>query len=170
LRERAAALTRDLPAEDARLDQLIAARATAFVASKPDAGRGARIFSQQCSVCHRRENNGGNIGPALDGVGARGLHRLTEDILDPNRNVDPIFRQTIIETAGGRTFSGLNAREEGELLLITDATGKPVSIPKTEVRSRTTSKLSLMPAAFETTIPESDFNDLLSYLLGAPEK
>jgi putative membrane-bound dehydrogenase-like protein len=170
LRKRAAALTRDLPAEDARLDQLIATRAAGFPSSQSDPARGARIFSQQCSICHRRENNGGNIGPALDGVGARGLHRLTEDILDPNRNVDPIFRQTIVETTGGRTFSGLNAHEEGELLLITDATGKPISIPKAEVKSRTTSKLSLMPAAFETMIPVSDFNDLISYLLGAPEK
>ncbi len=165
LRDRAAALTKDLPAEDARLDQLIAARVAAFDPTRHNVARGAQVFAQQCAICHRLQNTGADLGPALDGIGARGLHRLAEDILDPNRNVDPIFRQTILETTDGQTLSGVNAREEGELLLLTDATGKSVSVPKAKVNSQTSSRLSLMPAAFETTISTSDFNDLLIFLL-----
>ena len=170
LRDRAAALTKDLPAEDARLDKLIADRVAAFRAALPDAAHGAQVFAQQCAVCHRLQNTGANLGPALDGIGARGLHRLCEDILDPNRNVDPIFRQTVIETTDGQTLAGLNARQEGELLTLTDATGKPLSVPKAKVKSQTLSKLSLMPAAFEQTLPTSDFNDLIAYLLGTAAK
>ena len=170
LRDRAAALTKDLPPEDARLDGVIAKRVEAFRAAQPDATHGAQVFAQQCAVCHRLQNTGGSIGPALDGVGARGLHRLTEDILDPNRNVDPIFRQTVIETTDGQTLAGVNAREEGELLTLTDATGKPVSVAKAKVKSQTQSRLSLMPAAFEQTIPANDFNDLLAHLLGTAPK
>ncbi len=167
LRDRAAALAADLPPENIRLDQLIAGRVTAYDSAPHDAVRGAQVFSQQCAPCHRFQNTGANIGPALDGVGARGVQRLAEDILDPNRNVDPIFRQTVIETTDGQTHAGLNAREEGELLVVTDATGKPVSVPRAKVKTRTTSKLSLMPASFETALPTSDFNDLLAYLLGS---
>lgn len=165
MRDRAAALTKDLPAEDARLDQLIAARVTAFNPARHDAVRGAQIFAQQCAICHRLQNVGANLGPALDGIGTRGLHRLAEDILDPNRNVDPIFRQTIVETTDGQTLAGLNSREEGEFVFLTDATGNPVSVPQAKVRSRTASKLSLMPSTFETAIPTPDFNDLPVYLL-----
>ncbi|MEO5913099.1 MAG: PVC-type heme-binding CxxCH protein [Luteolibacter sp.] len=170
LRERAAALTQDLPAENVRLDQLIADRVGAYQNAQPDAARGAQIFSQQCTACHRLRNVGANLGPALDGVGGRGIHRLAEDILDPNRNVDPIFRQTVIRSTDGQTYAGLNAREEGDLLLLNDATGKPISLSKSKIESRTTSTLSLMPASFESTIPERDFQDLLGYLLGTAEK
>jgi len=115
-------------------------------------------------LCHKLRNQGANIGPALDGIGARGVPRVIEDILDPNRNVDPIFRQTIVETSDGQTLAGLNAHIEGELLVLTDATGKQVSVPRTNVKTQTQSKLSLMPPIFETTIAPADFNDLLAFL------
>ena len=165
LRERAAKLTRDLPPEDARLDGIIAQRAEAFGKAKPNAARGAEVFQQNCAVCHRFKNQGGVIGPALDGIGARGLHRVIEDILDPNRNVDPIFRQTVIETKDGRTVAGANAREQGTAIVLTDPTGKELTVPKADIKSQAQSKLSLMPPVFETQIPPGDFLDLVSYLL-----
>lgn len=166
LRNTAANLTKDLPPEDTRLDQLIAQRVNDFRASKPDTGRGQQLFQQQCAACHKLKNNGGNIGPNLDGVASRGLHRLLEDILDPNRNVDPAFRQTIVETTDGRTLAGVNFRTEGELVMLNDAEGKEVSVPKAQVKSQNQSHLSLMPAAFEHTLNSKDLSDLVGYLLG----
>ena len=107
---------------------------------------------------------GGNIGPNLDGVASRGVHRLVEDILDPNRNVDPAFRQNIVETTDGRTLAGVNLREEGELLVMNDAEGKTISLPKGQVKEKTASKLSLMPAVFEQTISAEDLNHLIAFL------
>jgi putative heme-binding domain-containing protein len=158
-------LTKDLPPEDERLDKVIAQRAEAFQKAKPDAAHGALVFQQNCAVCHKLHNQGANIGPALDGLAARGVHRVVEDILDPNRNVDPLFRQTVVETNDGQTLAGLNAHLEGELLVLTDVTGKPVSVPRAKVKSQSQSKLSLMPPIFETTIAPADFNDLLAFLL-----
>jgi len=165
LKERAASLTRDLPAEDARLDQLIAQRATEFRPASTDPAHGAMVFQQQCFVCHRVKGQGGNIGPNLDGVGVRGLHRLLEDILDPNRNVDPAFRQTVIETADGRTIAGVNLRTEGELIVLNDAEGKEQSVLKKEIKTQTGSRLSLMPPTFEQTLSGKDLNDVVAYLL-----
>ncbi|MDR3406414.1 MAG: c-type cytochrome [Chthoniobacter sp.] len=165
LRDRVATLTKDLPPEDQRLDKVIAQRADAFQKAKPDVAHGAQIFQQNCAVCHKLQNQGANIGPALDGIGTRGVHRVIEDILDPNRNVDPLFRQTVIETTDSQTVAGLNAHVEGELLVLTDVTGKPVSVPRAKIKSQTASKLSLMPPIFETTIAPADFNDLLGFLL-----
>ena len=59
---------------------------------------------------------------------------------------------------------------EGELLTLTDATGKPISVPRAKVKAQTQSRLSLMPATFETALPASDFNDLLAHLLGTAAK
>ncbi|MEI9896657.1 MAG: c-type cytochrome [Chthoniobacter sp.] len=83
LRDRAAALTKDLPPEDERLDKVIAQRADAFQKATPDVVHGAQIFQQNCAVCHKLHNQGANIGPALDGIGARGVSRVIEDIHRP---------------------------------------------------------------------------------------
>ncbi len=166
-------LTADLPSEDARLDAAIAARVDAFHRASArradirplDPEHGQQLYQQTCAACHRLKNNGGNVGPNLDGVAARGVHRLVEDILDPNRNVDPAFRQTVIETTDGRTIAGLNPREEGQLLLLNDATGAAVSVPRAQIKTRTSSRLSLMPPAFEQLLSPEDLNDLLAFLL-----
>ncbi len=165
LRDRVGALVKDLPPEDARLNALVAERAVAFAKTKTDAAHGAQVFQQTCAVCHRFRNAGGNVGPNLDGVIAHGPARLIEDILDPNRNVDPLFRQTTIETTDGETFIGANIRDQGDTLLLADATGKDQTIKKSRIKKQAVSPLSLMPPVFEQAIPPGDFYDLLGYLL-----
>ncbi len=165
LQVRATLLTKDLPPEDARLDFAIAQRAASFAKAKPDAAHGAQIFQQQCAVCHRFRNEGGNVGPNLDGVAARGVQRLVEDILDPNRNVDPAFRQTTIETRDGQFFVGGNVREQDGAVMLTDVAAKEIRVPLASIKTRTPSRFSLMPTAFETQLPAADLLDLLGYLL-----
>jgi putative heme-binding domain-containing protein len=169
-RDRTAFLTKDLPPEDARLDGVIADRARAFAAAKADPAHGAQVFQQNCAVCHRFRSQGGNVGPNLDGVVARGPARLIEDILDPNRNVDPLFRQTTFETTEGDTLIGANVRDQGMTILFADPTGKDVTIQKSHIKKQITSNLSLMPPVFETTIQPPDFYDLLSYLLNPAQQ
>ncbi len=166
MRERVEELTKDLPPEDARLDQVIAGRLKEIGTLEGDGARGEEIFGQQCAVCHKVKNEGGNIGPNLDGVGARGIHRLVEDILDPNRNVDPAFRPVVIETRDGRVVSGVNLREQGGLLVLNNAEGQEISIREDEVKSRVNSSLSLMPAVYEQVLSAKDLADLLGFLVG----
>ena len=165
LRDRAAGLTKDLPPEDARLDAVIAQRVESFRKAQPNREKGAQLFAQQCAVCHRLRDIGGNVGPNLDGMAARGVHRLAEDILDPNRNVDPAFRQTVIETSDGQTVAGVNLRDQGNALTLSDVTGKELTMPKATIKTRTESRLSLMPPVYESQLTPEDFSDLLGYLL-----
>jgi putative heme-binding domain-containing protein len=168
LQDRAKALAKDVPPEDARLDKVIATRAAAFRDGLREVNgleKGAQIFQQQCAVCHRFHNVGGAVGPNLDGMAARGAQRLIEDILDPNRNVDPAFRQVVIETRDGQTLAGNNVREQGDVVVLTDATGHELTVPKAAIKSRTPTQLSLMPPAFETTLSPADLNNLVAYLL-----
>jgi putative heme-binding domain-containing protein len=164
MKDHAAALTKDLPPEDTRLDKVIADRVKAIAAVTIDPTHGGAIFQQQCAACHKVKNVGGNIGPNLDGVVSRGIPRLIEDILDPNRNVDPAFRQTVIETNDGRTIAGVNLRTQGELLVLNDVEGKEVSVTKAQVKAQTNSQQSLMPAIFEQALSEKDLADLVAFL------
>lgn len=170
LRERAGELTRALPPEDARLDAVIAQRVGAAGAFKASAERGAAVFTTHCAVCHRFRNTGGSLGPSLDGLGSRSVARVIEDILDPSRNVDPAFRMTSVTLKNGETKSGLNQRDQGDRLVLTDpATTQEISLAKADIAEVTPSAVSPMPATFETVLPEGELFDLIEYLR-APAK
>jgi putative heme-binding domain-containing protein len=165
VKERVAKLTAGLPRADERIQKLLDSRRSGFVAAKPDATQGAVVFEKSCAICHTLAGKGAKIGPQLDGIGNRGLDRLLEDILDPNRNVDQAFRQTTLGLKNGQVVAGLLLREEGQVLVMADAQGKEVRVPKDTVEERTVSQLSPMPANFADQIPEKDFYNLVAYLL-----
>lgn len=165
LKERAGKLTADLPPEDDRIRKLLDARRAAYAKVKPDPARGLKVFEKTCAGCHRLEGKGNKVGPELDGIGARGLERVLEDVLDPNRNVDQAFRASILKTADGRVVSGLVVREEGEVLVIQEAVDKETRLAKKDVEQRVLSSLSPMPSNFADTIPEEEFHALVGYLL-----
>ena len=102
---------------------------------------------------------------AAAGLGKRGVDRVLEDVLDPNRNVDAAFRTTILRLKGGDSTAGLFRREEGELLVLADSAGKEVSVRKADVERRAVSPLSPMPSNFGELIPPKDLNDLVSFLI-----
>ena len=165
LEKRVADLTKGLPSADQRLNDLLKRRHDGFVKAKPDAKRGAAIFEKSCANCHQIAGKGAKIGPQLDGVGIRGIERLLEDTLDPNRNVDQAFRRTTLSLKSGKVIGGLLLKQEGEVLVLADEQGKEVRVPEKEVDERVVSQMSPMPANFADVIMEADFYDLLAYLL-----
>ncbi len=170
LDKRLANLTKGLPAADQRVQELLTKKRESFVTAKGDEAAGAKVFQKHCAACHQIANQGAKIGPQLDGIGIRGLDRILEDVLDPNRNVDQAFRATTIETEGGQFITGLVLREEGQVIVIADAQGKEQRVPKGNVANRTVSQLSPMPSNFAEQITAGEFNDLLAYLLSRRAK
>jgi putative heme-binding domain-containing protein len=162
---RIAALTKNLPPADERIKKLIAARAEAFAKSSVDATRGEALFIKHCAACHRLNGRGNKIGPELEGVGRRGVERLLEDVLDPNRAVDQAFRATQFELTDGRLASGLIVRREGSVVVVADAQGKELRLSNDQIETQATTSISPMPANLADTLPEPEFYDLLGYLL-----
>lgn len=158
-------LTAKLPPPDDAMNKLIADRRAGFSAApgKPDAGK--LVFTKNCAACHKIGNEGALIGPQLDGIGQRGLERLCEDILDPNRNVDGSFRTTLLELKDGEAASGLFRREEGELVVLANVAGQEFTVPKKNIAERRESETSLMPENFGELMTPAEFNDLMAYLL-----
>ncbi|HVV00760.1 MAG TPA: c-type cytochrome, partial [Verrucomicrobiae bacterium] len=167
---RLAKLTKDLEPISAEKQKLIDSRYQGFLSGHGSASRGAAVFNHNCSVCHSINSRGGNIGPQLDGVGNRGAARLAEDILDPNRNVDPAFFYSNVTLKDDTVVTGLFRREEGALLVFANSSGKEVSVPKSEITDQRVSKHSLMPDNFGDLISQSDFDDLVTFLLTKQRK
>lgn len=163
--ERLKHLTAGLPPRDERFKELVERSRKTFVQAQPNVQVGAQLFKKSCANCHRIGDEGAKVGPNLDGVGIRGVDRLLEDLLDPNRNVDGAFRTTRIVTTDGKIVSGLVLREEGQILVLADAQGKEVRVPASEIEERSISPLSLMPANVSDQIPETELPHLLGYLL-----
>ena len=164
---RIAELTKGLPAADAEIQRRIDQQAAAFNPAKASPDRGKLVFQKNCIACHMIGIQGAHVGPQLDGIGARGVPRLCEDILDPSRNVDIAFRYTTYVMTDGNVQDGILRRQEGQTLTLADSTGKEVTIDTSKIKRKIESKLSLMPGNFGEIIPEQEFNDLLSYLLAA---
>ena len=162
---RIASLVLGLPTDDERLAQLVQARRVGFKRAKPVAARGAEIFTRTCSVCHSLRGQGAKIGPALDGIGMRGLDRLLEDIVDPSRNVDASFRATVVSLRDGRIVTGRVLENDGQTLMLIDFQGAEQRFTLADIADIQQMKMSSMPADISETMNENEFYDLLVYLL-----
>jgi putative heme-binding domain-containing protein len=165
LDKRVKQLTRGIFAPKDQWEKLVTQRRAAFRTATPSAGAGQAVFAKNCIQCHQIEGQGGLVGPNLAGLSKRGIDRLVEDVLDPNRNVDPAFRYSNVILKDGRLITGLQKKEEGEVLTFADTTGKLVTVNKSEIRQRIESPASLMPSNFAEIIKDDEFNNLMAYLL-----
>jgi putative heme-binding domain-containing protein len=149
-----------------RLDELIASRTKSYQEATPDTKKGAALFASHCAACHQIGGKGGLVGPQLDGIGARGVQRLCEDILDPNRNVDSHFHLHQFTLKDGTSIGGFVSSESAQMIRLVDAAGQEHRVAKTNIETKQVTPLSLMPPAFDQTLGEDEFRDLLGYLLG----
>lgn len=165
LRKRIAALTSRLPDESQELIELISSRRQKHVAQPGDRELGAKLFAKTCATCHQIAGQGKKVGPNLDGIGNRGLDRLVEDILAPNRNVDVAFRSSTIVTDQGKVLNGLIKRTEGARLIVVNSKGEEISVATDSIDQNVLSTLSPMPANFGETLSEDQFRQVMAYLL-----
>jgi putative heme-binding domain-containing protein len=147
------------------IQMLIDKRVSGYEPDTASLTNGAQIFQQNCSACHQIRNEGGNIGPQLDGIGNWGLQALTEKTLDPNRNISKAFINYSIELNDGGIRQGLFRRDEGEIKVFADNTGQEFSIPAEDIKFQKAVSFTLMPDNFSQVISEEDYYHLMSYLL-----
>lgn len=135
-----------------------------------DINRGQELVEGTCLLCHRIGGFGGLRAPNLDGIGNRGIDRLLQDILQPNKDIDPAFRSTMITTRDGRTEEGYVNEEDAEWVTLVDATGWESDIRKSDIQERKKLWVSPMPPDFGSSVPEEDFLDIVGFLLNPPER
>ncbi len=166
LKERLAKLTVGLPPADKKMEELLKSRREGYLkAKKPDATHGLAVFEKSCAICHQVGGKGAKFGPQLDGVGIRGVGPPARRHPRPQSQRGPGFPHHGAEPKERPGRSGLLLKEEGEVLVLADAMGKELRVPKNTVDEKQISPLSPMPANFADQIPEKEFYDLLAYLL-----
>ena len=162
------ALIQDLPATRFNRNEAIERLSRNLGGKIGNREEGRRLFGRACQICHQLAGQGVLIGPQLDGVGNRGLERLLEDILDPNRNLDKAFHTHALTLSNGDVLTGLHRRDDGALAIFVNAAGQEFSVPKQSIIRRQPNPKSLMPDNFIEILNEDQLADLASFLL-SPE-
>ncbi|MBI2827001.1 MAG: c-type cytochrome [Planctomycetia bacterium] len=138
----------------------------AALTSGGDRQRGKAIFKKSCSVCHRLEDIGTEVGPDLAALTDKGNETMLVAILDPNRAVESKFINYTAATTGGLTYTGMLASETGASVTLVGQEGKQATILRSDLAELASSSKSLMPEGLEKDISPAEFSDLAAYLSG----
>jgi putative heme-binding domain-containing protein len=130
---------------------------------KGDPKRGHEVYTAQCAVCHKFNNEGGLVGPDLTGIGARDRSEVLLDSIDPNRSVEANYRLWTVVTKDDELYSGRMEAETQTTVEILDTTGHKHVIQRRTIQSLEPSPLSIMPTGFEA-LPADDIKALLEYM------
>jgi len=133
-----------------------------------DAARGAQIFARTesaCITCHRINDKGVDLGPALSEIGAKlGKDALYEAILDPSAGIAFGYENWQITLKSGDDLNGIIVSDTADEIIIKDAKAIPTHIKKSDIASRRQLKLSLMPDGLQKAMSTQDLVDLVEYL------
>ncbi len=133
-----------------------------------DVSRGARVLARPevvCITCHRINDKGADVGPALSEIGAKlGKDALYEAILDPSAGIAFGYEAWQITLKSGDDLVGIVKSETEDELILKDAKAIPIHIKKSDISSRRQLKTSLMPADLQKAMSTQDLVDLVEYL------
>jgi putative heme-binding domain-containing protein len=131
---------------------------------KADGARGAKLFAQNCAVCHRVNDVGQDVGPNLASVRGWTPEMLLTGVLDPNRQVDPKYVAYTVTLNSGESVYGVITAETGGSLTLRGLDGKERPVVRTEVKSIASTGKSLMPDGFESAMKDSELADLILFV------
>ena len=150
-------------------DEIIAKLLPVIDSKAGDVIKGKEMFTAACSVCHKLNGVGQEVGPVLDGIGVHGTAELLIHIIDPSRVVDNEHRTWSIALKNGTFATGIIARENDRAITLHLPGGISQDIKLADIRSRQDTGLSLMPEGFEA-LGADTLRDILTYLSGGTSK
>lgn len=130
--------------------------------------RGRDIYIEaQCSACHRYGDQGGMVGPDLTAVATRFKRQdILESSTEPSKVLSDQYMNTAIETVAGQVLIGRIVDETPEKIVLRKNPLEPetITVIKSEIESRSLSKISPMPAGLLNSFTKEEILDLLAYL------
>jgi putative membrane-bound dehydrogenase-like protein len=130
-----------------------------------DVARGRALFQKNCNACHRTENKGTEIGPNLVAIKTRGPESILTNVLDPSREVNPLFVNYLCTTDDGRTITGLISAESATAVTLKRAEGQSDTVLRVNIEELVSTGLSIMPEGLEKQIDVQGMADVIAYLM-----
>ena len=143
----------------------------ALLALKGNAERGQAVFATnpaaQCKTCHKLGPIGEAVGPDLSKIGTKyDRAAMLEHILEPSKTIDPQYVSYLVETKDGQVVTGVVTERTDAAVVLKDAQGKTVKIPRDQVEQLAPQSRSLMPELLLRDLTAQQAADLLEFLAG----
>jgi len=142
-----------------------------LLALKGNAERGKAVFSTssaaQCKTCHKVGPIGEAVGPELSKIGTKyDRAAMLEHILEPSKTIDPQYVSYLVETKDGQVVTGVVTERTDAAVVLKDAQGKTVKIPRDHVEQIAPQGRSLMPELLLRDLTAQQAADLIEFLAG----
>jgi len=139
-----------------------------------DAENGRRIFlthaAAACQRCHKLDGEGGEVGPAVNGIGAKQKRDyLLESLVLPNKQIAKGYDSVLVTLLDGKAVSGVLRAEDAKQLTLITAEGQTIQIAKGDIDTRRPTK-SAMPDDLAQKLSKSEIRDLVEFLAGLKEE
>ncbi|HWE03337.1 MAG TPA: PVC-type heme-binding CxxCH protein [Tepidisphaeraceae bacterium] len=140
-------------------------------AGSGDPQAGLRIFFHPagpgCFHCHVVEGRGRAIGPDLTMIGhSQTSQHVLESILDPSREIAPLFTMWSITKRSGDRIDAMLLRRDGQATEVyVDASGVEIKVKEKEIVDRKIRKESLMPNGLVQGMTDQELRDVTAMLL-----
>jgi len=133
-----------------------------------DVDRGRLVFRAACASCHRVEGLGHELGPNLAAMKSRGPESILVNVLDPNREVNPLYMNYVCVTGDGRTVTGMLASETATSVTLRRAEGAEDMVLRADIEELRSLGQSMMPEGLEKQVDPQAMADLIAYLMWVP--
>lgn len=129
-----------------------------------DTTRGAKVFAQNCSTCHRLGAVGQEIGPNLQSVAGWTADALLVAILDPSRSAEPRYLGYNCTLTTGEVVYGLVTQEAAAGVTMKGIDALERTIPRAQIKLLECTNRSLMPDGLEAAVDKQAMADLIKFL------
>ena len=132
------------------------------------AAEGRKIFRERveasCLRCHKLGGEGGEVGPALDGIGGRQTREyLLESMVAPNARIAAGFETVVVTLKSGGTRAGVVKSESATELVLNSLEDGLLKLRVTDIAKRERG-LSAMTAELASLLSKRDLRDLVEFL------
>jgi uncharacterized repeat protein (TIGR03806 family) len=139
------------------------------LALRGNAERGRLFFAThpgaQCKTCHKVGSIGESVGPDLSKIGSKyDKPALLEHLLEPSKTIDPQYATYLVATKDGQVATGIVVERSDSAIVLKDAQGKTVRIPRDQVEQLSLGPKSLMPELLLRDLTAQQAADLLEFL------
>jgi putative membrane-bound dehydrogenase-like protein len=131
-----------------------------------DSKNGHAVFQKNCTACHVVSGEGHIVGPDLTGIRNQPKDVLLLHIVVPEYEIMPIYTSYNVDTKSGQSYTGLLASETPATITLRMSQGVEQQVPRSDIESMRTSRLSLMPQELEKAMTKQELADLLAFLKG----
>ena len=128
-----------------------------------NADRGRQVFERR--TCHQCHTGNSKLGPDLAGAAGRfSRDDLFTAIVDPNKDVSPLYQTTQMITESGKVYHGLVVYASPDGTLLQTGPNTTVRIADDTIIESRKSRQSIMPTGLLNEVSDEELADLFAYL------